>query len=259
MTERDQWTNGQEEQTGSASESAGMDQERNPVPEDKASGEPEGDSGHFAEILQEISRIPELTEEEEKRLEQKLPDREAKDRLIQGSLLQVIRIAMSMGAGEAELEDLVQEGNVALTLFLEDFRGGDFRKRRDEAVRAAMKEYLDGIRETQSGDSRYTDLINQVMDASAELAKQTGKTPTVQQIAERTGLTVDETERLMREAVNATTTQSIADRVTSMAQPDAVSDYLSRQSEGADGSGSGSRTGAASSGSWEENLAKKMN
>lgn len=235
---------------------------------DSAGGEAEeGLSGsHFADILQEISQIPELTPEEERQLISRLPDSAARDRLIQGSLIQVVRIAATAGGKDSELEDLLQEGNVALTVFVRNFRGGDFEKQRDEAVRAAIHTYLDSVKETSESNDHYTDMINQIMDASTEIASRTGKTPTVRQIAERTGLTDDEVERLMREAVNATTTESADQRLANLMQPDDVTDYLFRQQKQGKGEAGGDAGTSGSAGkpskagtSWEENLARKLN
>ncbi|MGI6106938.1 MAG: sigma-70 domain-containing protein [Lachnospiraceae bacterium] len=235
---------------------------------ESAGGEAEdGLSGsHFADILQEISQIPELTPEEERQLISRLPDSAARDRLIQGSLIQVVRIAATAGGKDTELEDLLQEGNVALTIFVRNFRGGDFEKQRDEAVRTAIRAYLDSVKETSESNDHYTDMINQIMDASTEIASRTGKTPTVRQIAERTGLTDDEVERLMREAVNATTTESADQRLANLMQPDDVTDYLFRQQKQGKGEAGGDAGTSGSAGkpskagtSWEENLARKLN
>ena len=68
--------------------------------------------------LDELSEIPECTNEEMEALLNSLPNEEAVKRLTEGSLAYVVREAAKYAGNDVEISDLVQEGNMALLLVL---------------------------------------------------------------------------------------------------------------------------------------------
>lgn len=72
--------------------------------------------------LDELSEIPECTNEEMETLLNSLPNEEAVKRLTEGSLAYVVREAAKYAGNDVEISDLVQEGNMALLLVLKTMR-----------------------------------------------------------------------------------------------------------------------------------------
>ena len=62
--------------------------------------------------LDELSEIPECTNEEMEALLNSLPNEEAVKRLTEGSLAYVVREAAKYAGNDVEISDLVQEGNM---------------------------------------------------------------------------------------------------------------------------------------------------
>ncbi|RHQ62250.1 hypothetical protein DWY36_01090 [Firmicutes bacterium AF25-13AC] len=71
--------------------------------------------------LDELSEIPECTNEEMEALLNSLPNEEAVKRLTEGSLAYVVREAAKYAGNDVEISDLVQEGNMALLLVLKNY------------------------------------------------------------------------------------------------------------------------------------------
>ena len=71
--------------------------------------------------LDELSEIPECTNEEMESLLNSLPNEEAVKRLTEGSLAYVVREAAKYAGNDVEISDLVQEGNMALLLVLKNY------------------------------------------------------------------------------------------------------------------------------------------
>ena len=77
---------------------------------------------HFYQMyLDELSEIPECTNEEMEALLNSLPNEEAVKRLTEGSLAYVVREAAKYAGNDVEISDLVQEGNMALLLVLKNY------------------------------------------------------------------------------------------------------------------------------------------
>ena len=72
--------------------------------------------------LDELSEIPECTNEEMEALLNSLPNEEAVKRLTEGSLAYVVREAAKYAGNDVEISDLVQEGNMALLLVLKNYK-----------------------------------------------------------------------------------------------------------------------------------------
>ena len=71
--------------------------------------------------MDELSEIPECTNEEMESLLNSLPNEEAVKRLTEGSLAYVVREAAKYAGNDVEISDLVQEGNMALLLVLKNY------------------------------------------------------------------------------------------------------------------------------------------
>lgn len=134
-------------------------------------------------------------------------DMDAGKILTEGRLKQVVDIAALYAGHGAPLEDLVQEGNLALYLaVLEEY---DSQQAFDQAVRDRVTAAMDQLVEETDGHLnfkiRMADMANQVMDLSAELAEDLNRQPTLEELAKEMETTVEEIEAVMKMSMDAMT------------------------------------------------------
>lgn len=131
-------------------------------------------------------------------------DPDAKRRLIEIFLPQVAEIAKLYAGQGVYLDDLIGEGNVALTMAVEML---DCAENAQAAfgniasmIMEAMETYIaDNASEKKTGD-RLAQEANDVMEKAKELAEELGRKVTVAELAEESGLTQEK----IREAVRIT-------------------------------------------------------
>ena len=158
---------------------------------------------YLKQYLEEIRAIPELTKETAEILSGQLPDASAEDALIRGSLAFVARTTMEFSGMGADPEDLIQEGNMAVTLLVRSFPGGDFFRQRETAVREAMRNFAETQKRYAAGSDEMTAAINRISDITTTLAGQLGREATLQEVAAEIGIPEDQVRFLLREAFNA--------------------------------------------------------
>lgn len=131
-------------------------------------------------------------------------DPDAKRRLIEIFLPQVAEIAKLYAGQGVYLDDLIGEGNVALTMAVEML---DCAENAQAAfgniasmIMEAMETYIaDNASEKKTGD-RLAQEANDVMEKAKELAEELGRKVTVAELAEESGMTQEK----IREAVRIT-------------------------------------------------------
>ena len=131
-------------------------------------------------------------------------DPDAKRRLIEIFLPQVAEIAKLYAGQGVYLDDLIGEGNVALTMAVEML---DCAENAQAAfgniasmIMEAMETYIaDNASEKKTGD-RLAQETNDVLEKAKELAEELGRKVTVAELAEESGLTQEK----IREAVRIT-------------------------------------------------------
>lgn len=131
-------------------------------------------------------------------------DPDAKRRLIEIFLPQVAEIAKLYAGQGVYLDDLIGEGNVALTMAVEML---DCAENAQAAfgniasmIMEAMETYIaDNASEKKTGD-RLAQEANDVLEKAKELAEELGRKVTVAELAEESGLTQEK----IREAVRIT-------------------------------------------------------
>ena len=156
--------------------------------------------------LEEMALIPVLeAEEEEKVLALAATgDKEAKKRLVEGSLAKVAQMVKEYEGRELPMSDVVQEANVALTAAAAAYDGSqqwqEFLEIR-QAVEAALEE-----QKTEAEiEENMTARVNVLQTVSQVMAKELGREATVAELAEKMKMTEDEVKDIMKLALDAIT------------------------------------------------------
>lgn len=142
--------------------------------------------------LQEIGRIPLLTEEEEKELDKRLAggDTSARQRLEEGNLRLVVSLAKHYTGRGVPLLDLIQEGNMGLMHAAEKY---DHTKENRFSTYASwwIKEAMQRAIDQQSREIRVpvhvAENMKKVQRASRELQQELGRDASAEEIAGRLG------------------------------------------------------------------------
>lgn len=153
--------------------------------------------------LKEIGKIDLLTFEEEVQLAQDIEKGSelARAKLINANLRLVVSIAKKyIGRGLTFL-DLVQEGNQGLMRAVEKFdwkRGFKFSTYATWWIRQAITRAIADQAKTIRIPVHMVETINKVYKATRALTQRLGHEPSVEQIAEEVGITVDKVEEIYR-------------------------------------------------------------
>ena len=174
--------------------------------------------------LDELSEIPECTNEEMEALLNSLPNEEAVKRLTEGSLAYVVREAAKYAGNDVEISDLVQEGNMALLLVLKNYAShpvvGDdavsyFNQLRERAVHMAMEAVTEEQKQSEQTAEKLTASVNVLNVVMTKLAEElgirkikiTGGEPLVRKgcvdLIGMMQMSEDEVQAVMKEAINA--------------------------------------------------------
>jgi RNA polymerase primary sigma factor len=163
----------------------------------------EEERDYLQDYLDEVAQLPAYTKGqiEAYTISAMAGDLDAQSRMIEIYLKDVAEIAKLYAGQGVYLEDLIGEGNVALS-FGVGMLGS--LERPDEAqgmlakmIMDAMEEYIEENVENGKADQKVTDRVNKVADEARNLAEELGRKVTVQELAGETGLS----EKRIREAM----------------------------------------------------------
>lgn len=156
--------------------------------------------------LEELKALPEVSDGEKEAitLSAMAGDLDAKQRLIEVFLPQVAEIAKLYAGQGAFLEDLIGEGNVALTMAVEMLECAENAQQAQGTVASmimeAMETYIDeNVQEKKTGE-KMAGRANDVLERARELAEELGRKVTVQELSDETGMSIEQ----IREAVRIT-------------------------------------------------------
>ncbi|MGH2979654.1 MAG: sigma-70 family RNA polymerase sigma factor [Solirubrobacterales bacterium] len=161
-------------------------------------------------FLNEISRYPLLTREEEvelaKRIEQ--GDQEAKDRLINSNLRLVVSIAKKYQAADLTLLDLIQEGIFGLIRAAEKFdwrRGFKFSTYATWWIRQSVERGIANKARQIRVPVHILQREHKIQRAERRLTVELGRQPTDEELAQATGLPLEQMQdvRLAARAVTS--------------------------------------------------------
>lgn len=180
-----------------------FDSEAFELTEEEASAENTAADNPVRLYLKEIGKVPLLTTEEEIELAKRIEagDEEAKRRLAEANLRLVVSIAKRyVGRGLLFL-DLIQEGNIGLMKAVEkyDYRKGyKFSTYATWWIRQAITRAIADQARTIRIPVHMVETINLILKTNRMFLQELGREPTTEELAERTGLSVDKINEVMR-------------------------------------------------------------
>lgn len=184
------------------------------LPEDYLSAE---EINYLDSYLESLELLEKLSpgEKEAITLSAMAGDYDAKQKLIEIYLPQVVDLSKLYAGQGALLEDLIGEGNVALAMAVEMLEtaddAADAQGMLGSMIMEAMERYIAlNVQEKEAG-SKMAEKVNRVADQAKELAESLGRKVTVQELAEETGMTSEEILEAVRFSGDAIEDISSAD------------------------------------------------
>lgn len=158
-----------------------------------------GEDTHYLQIyLEELKELPEFTEGEKEALtlSAMAGDVNAQSDLVHAFLPQIIDFAKLYAGQGVFLEDLIGEGNLALTLGVTML--GCFENA-NEAQGALVKMIMDAMEELitstvaeEDFDQKILERVNEVTDKAKELSEALGRKVTKEELMEETGMSLED-------------------------------------------------------------------
>lgn len=166
----------------------------------------------FQMYLNEVEKIPCCDEAENQKLvpQGALGDTTAKRRLVEGNLKLALGMIGDYFNRGIPTGDLVQEANIALVMAVEELavaglkgEPGEFEEFLKGWVRTALQEVARRQDEEANAQREMLELVNALEDTSKTLAQELGREATVEELAGRMRLTVDDVKEIMKMAMDA--------------------------------------------------------
>lgn len=159
------------------------------------------DSSTVKKYLSDISKIPLLTAEEEKKLAKKIRagNEKARERMIQANLRLVVNIAKKYTHFGLPLLDLIEEGNLGLIKAVEKFdsrKGYRFSTYASWWVKQSITRALANKGKIIRVPIYMTELVNRVRKTTQLLQSRLGKKPTLREIAHELKIAPEKIEHI---------------------------------------------------------------
>ncbi|MBQ6806727.1 MAG: hypothetical protein IJO97_04780 [Lachnospiraceae bacterium] len=149
---------------------------------------------YLEEYLQQLKELPEFSEGEKEAitLSAMAGDLNAQNQLIQIFLPQVVEIAKLYAGQGVFLEDLIGEGNVAVTMGVSMLGAmehvAEAQGMLGKMIMDAMEDYISENVEEVKKDRKIADKVNKVAEKANELAEDLHRKVTVEELIEETGM-----------------------------------------------------------------------
>ncbi len=159
--------------------------------------------------LDEMGEITPCTGEEQLKLIADLRggNQDAKKRLVEGNLRVALEYAKEYDGKGVLLSDLVQEANMALLMAVEEYAKAGGETGFDSYVGQKIKKALElAVEEELSADRTGEELaarVNVLSQISQTLAAELGREATVEELADKMKMSVDEIQGIMKMAMDA--------------------------------------------------------
>jgi RNA polymerase primary sigma factor len=159
--------------------------------------------------LEEMEDISPCTKEETEILlkEIKEGNKEAKKRLVEGNLKTALSYAKEFDGKGVLLTDLVQEANMAFMMAVDRYDGSPIKDEFDRFAGDLMNEFLlEAVQEEVSAEQTGEELaarVNVLQTVSSVLAKELGREATIEELADKMKMTVEEIHGIMKIALDA--------------------------------------------------------
>lgn len=154
--------------------------------------------------LEEINALEEVTSGEKEAIELSAMagDETAKAKLIEIYLPKVVEIAKLYAGQGVFLEDLIGEGNIALTMGVSMLGCLEHAKEVEgmlgKMMMDAMEAYITENVENKESDAKIVERVNEVADKVAELSELLQRKVTIEEIEKETGFSREEIEEVIR-------------------------------------------------------------
>lgn len=124
---------------------------------------------------------------------------QAKERLVQIYLKEVVQIAKDMYLGTVSLEDMIQEGNIGLLTGIQNlsYEKDAYKSIMDE-IKHAILMLLDEEGELQDRDHQMVQKVGELDEAITKLTEELGRKVTIEELALHMGVTEEEIEDILR-------------------------------------------------------------
>ena len=170
--------------------------------EETADEDGETRSKVFDLYLEELSMLPKYSEEEQIGFYQKLlqGDEKAIEPISMMWLENVLKVAEKYMEPKLNVEDLVQEGNMALFLKLQELCGCGSEADMEECLTAAIEEgimlYASEMNSEKEQENSLVGKISLVHEATKLLTEENGQVPSREELSEYTKMTIEELKEI---------------------------------------------------------------
>ena len=162
------------------------------------------DKNYLAEYLEELKQLPVLSDGEKRAyaMAAMAGETNGKWNMINFFLPQVVDIAKLYSGQGVLLEDLIGEGNVALATGVEMLGCLEDPEEVDgmlgKMIMDAMEDYINENTEAKKIDLQIADKVNTISDQAKELAEALNRKITAEELAEETGMDVEEIKEAVK-------------------------------------------------------------
>lgn len=163
------------------------------------------EDGYYHLYLEGLKEIPPCTDEERRSLLERLTagDLSVKDRLIEGHLLLALAVAKDYRDKGLPMSDLVQEANLALTMAVSGYQGGDLLAQAKEKIVSFLDAALKEQKAEKELGEEMAARVNVLQEVSRVLAEELGREATVEELAAKMQMPPGDIKEIMKLAVDA--------------------------------------------------------
>lgn len=155
-------------------------------------------------FLEELRAMKQLTPEETAALFEEGSE-EAKKKIIEGNIYRVAEAAHYFESEHIPYMDLVQEGNLALTLFVYETEsyGPETEEKLNTAIHEALRSFASQEDDSKRAGEELSARLNLLNDVCVKLAEELGREATAEEVAKKVSMDPDDVKYLMRIALAA--------------------------------------------------------